>query len=53
MYHRYMDDTFALEIEKEDDEKLLTELNNLHPALQFTSEKEEGNKLPFLVVHVQ
>ena len=52
LYHQYVDDTFALEIEK-DDEDLLTELNNLHPSLQFTCAKEEGNKLPVLDVHVQ
>ena len=52
LYNRYVGDTFALEIEK-DDEDLLTELNNLHPSLQFTCKKEEGSKLPFLDVHVQ
>ena len=51
MYHRYVDDTFALDIEQNDTD-FLGELNNLHPALQFTQEEESENKLPFLDVQV-
>ena len=31
----------------------LKRLNNLHPALQFTFEKEENDSLPFLDVLVE
>ena len=54
LYHRYVDDTFALENEEEitKNNRFLEELNRLHPALEFTCENEDGNKLPFMDVHV-
>ena len=51
LYRQYVDDTFALE-DGENDDEFLQELNNLHPALQFTREKEQESKLPFMDVHV-
>ena len=49
-----MDATFALENEEENtnNNSFLEELNRLHPALEFTCEKEDDNKLPFMDVHV-
>ena len=54
LYHRYVDDTFALENEEENtkNNSFLEELNRLHPALEFTCEKEDDNKLPFMDIHV-
>ena len=52
MYKRYVDDTFAMQIEEQSSTNFLSELNSLHPALQFTCEREKDNKLPFLDVLV-
>ena len=48
LYRRFVDDTFALNTSKERSEKLLSTLNKLHPALEFTCEHEQNGKLPFL-----
>ena len=52
-YCRYVDDTFSLNITRESAGKFLNELNNLHPALQFTCEHESNLTLPFkdVLVH--
>ena len=54
LYHQYVDDTSALENEKENtnNNSFLEEVNRLLPALEFTCEKEDDNKLPFMDVHV-
>ena len=48
LYRRFVDDTFALNASMEQSEKLLSTLNKLHPALEFTCEHEQNGKLPFL-----
>ena len=52
-YMRYVDDIFVLAPRREDSELFLKELNNLHPALQFTTEEEIEMCLPFLDVKVE
>ena len=52
IYCRYVDDTFALFKKVSDFDNFLSNLNSLHPALQFTFEKETNNSLPFLDVLV-
>ena len=47
MFSRYMDDIIR-EIKKDDIDDKLVQLNNLHPNLAFTIEKEVKGKLPFL-----
>ena len=47
MFSRYMDDIIR-EIKKDDIDDKLVQLNNLHPNLAFTIEKEAKGKLPFL-----
>ena len=51
-YYRYVDDTFSMCISRLASSSLLEQLNNLHPALQFTCEHEEDGALPFLDVLV-
>ena len=52
MWLRYMDDTLILSQHQEDDQILLNNLNSICLSLQFTIEKEQDNKLPFLDVLV-
>ena len=47
IYYRYMDDILR-DIKKGSVEEKLAEINNLHPALQFTIEREEQSCIPFL-----
>ena len=49
---RYVDDTFILWPHQEDVQILLDHVNSIRPSLQFTMEKEQGNKLLFLNVLV-
>ena len=47
LYDRYMDD--ILKEEKKDNiEQKLEEINNLHPNLKFTLEREKDGELPVL-----
>ena len=48
----YVDDTFVLWPHQEDDKKLRDHVNSVRPSIQFTMEKEQDNKLPFLDVLV-
>ena len=52
-YFRYVDDTFVIFDNSSEHTSFLSHLNSLHPALVFTSEKEENNTLPFLDVLVE
>ena len=52
LYRRYVDDTFSLNVTKNQAVEFLTQLNNLHPALEFTCKNETYNKLPFMDVLV-
>ena len=48
MWLRYVDDTFILWPHQEDVQILLDHVNSIRPSIQFTMEKEQDNKLPFL-----
>jgi hypothetical protein len=53
LYARYMDDIIENIKQEKIDEKL-REINNLHPSLKFTIEREDNGSLPFLdmkIVH--
>ena len=52
MYHRYVDDTFAIFPSRQDFEDFLEKLNALHTSLKFTFETEVEGRLPFLDVLV-
>ena len=52
MWLRYVDDTFILRPYQEDVQILLDHMNSIRPSIQFTMEKEQDNKLPFLDVLV-
>ncbi|XP_037919601.1 uncharacterized protein LOC119656955 [Hermetia illucens] len=47
IWFRYVDDIFAI-VEKDRVDNTLTEINRIHPKIQFTIEKEEHGSLPFL-----
>ena len=47
VYFRYVDDTYTIFKTEAECDTFLKHLNNLHPALQFTFEKEENDSLPF------
>ena len=47
LFSRYMDDIIR-NIRKNTIETTLSEINNLHPSLQFTMEIEQNGELPFL-----
>ena len=51
LYERYMDDICRESKLRLVDSKL-AEINNLHPNLQFTLEREENNKLPFIGMEI-
>ena len=48
MWLRYVDDTYFLWPHQEDVQTLLDHVNSIRPSIQFTMEKEQDNKLPFL-----
>ena len=47
LFTRYMDDILR-DIRRDDIDQKLTEINNLHPNLSFTIEREKEGTLPFL-----
>ena len=47
LYARYMDDIIR-DIKRQDINKKLEEINNLHPQLKFTIERESDGAIPFL-----
>ena len=49
---RYVDDTFILWPNQEDVQILLNHVNSIQSFIQFTMEKDQDNKLPFLDVLV-
>ena len=53
LWLRYVDDTFVLWQHQEDATSLLTHLNSIEPAIQFTMEREKDQTLPFLDVRVE
>jgi hypothetical protein len=46
-YCRFVDDVFAV-IKRGGMNEVLTKLNEMHPKIKFTCEREENGKLPFL-----
>ena len=52
MWLRYVDDTFILWPHQEDVQILRDHVNSIRPSIQFTMEKEQDNRLPFLDVLV-
>ena len=52
-YKRYVDDTFAIFENEVECDEFFNILNSLHPALKFTSEKEESESLTLLDVKIQ
>ena len=52
-YFRYVDDTFVIFDNSSQHELFLHQLNSMHPSLQFTTETEENNCLPFLDVFIE
>ena len=53
VYFRYVDDTFVIFSSELDCDCFHEKLNLLHPALNFTVEKEQNNSLSFLDVLVE
>ena len=51
-YRRYLDDTIAVFNNEQCADKFFNFINNFHSNIQFTIEKEQCNKLPFLDVHI-
>ena len=51
-YARYMDDTFVVSRKRMSKRQILKQLNDCHPAITFTIEEEENEKLPFLDVEI-
>ena len=52
VYHRYVDDTFAVFTSKEHMLHFYEHVNSLHPSIKFTKDEEQCNSLPFLDVLV-
>ncbi|XP_065193140.1 uncharacterized protein LOC135824335 [Sycon ciliatum] len=53
LYVRFVDDSFTYFDSRADADDFLLKLNTIHPALRFTCEHEESNKLLFLDVLVE
>jgi hypothetical protein len=51
LWKRYVDDTLVI-VKRGDEEELLRFLNNVHPAIKFTCEKEVEESIPFLDVKI-
>jgi len=47
LWCRYVDDVFAI-IRSRFQDTILTQLNNFHPSISFTTEEEQNGKIPFL-----
>ena len=48
VFIRYVDDTLAVFENEDEAHRFLIFLNNLHPNIKFTCDKEAFNKLPLL-----
>ena len=53
MYRRYVDDIFVVCNSEQESRAFLVSLNKLHPSLQYTTESESNNRLPFLDVLIE
>ena len=52
-YRRYVDDIFALFENESDAERFFKYLNEQHPNIKFTLEKQNNGKIPFLDVLIE
>lgn len=52
VWKRYVDDIIAI-VKKDKADEILTHLNNTHPNIKFTLEKEKENSLPFLDITIK
>ena len=52
MWFRYIDDTFILWPHRDDVQTSFDNMNSIRPSKQFSMEKEQDNKLPFLDILV-
>ena len=50
---RYVDDTFVVWDHQQDASLFLDHINSLRPSIQFTMERENNNKIPFLDVQIE
>jgi hypothetical protein len=53
LWIRYVDDTFVIINNKNQADKILEFLNNCHPTIKFTMEKEINNEINFLDVKIK
>ena len=53
LYKRNVDDTLAIFENEAECNEFFNVLNSFHPALKFTSEKEESESLAFLDIKIQ
>ena len=51
-YKRYLDDTFAIFNNENEATSFFAHINNIHPNIKFTIEKQQSNTLPFLDLSV-
>ena len=52
IYSQYMDDVMR-DIDNNNVDQKLTEINCLHPSLQFTIERETNSSIPFLDMRIK
>ena len=52
-YNRFVDDTFTIFDGQRESQEFFETLNNLHPSLRFTVERESDGCLPFMDARVQ
>ena len=52
-YRRYVDDTFLLYVSSDSIDKFLDYVNNKHPNISFTCDKEQNETLPFLNISIK
>ena len=52
LYHRFVDDTFAVFTSRDHMLTFFDYVNSLHPSITFTKEEEQSDSLPFLDVLV-
>ena len=53
LYHRYVDDTFAIFSSHQESQRFLDTLNSIHNSLSFTCEFADNDVLPFIGINIQ
>ena len=51
LWYRYIDDIISI-MKAKVGEELLAHLNDQHPSISFTVEREENDQLPFMDAHI-